>query len=269
MPPELLFAVELSTKMLVAAAFVIAATVAAERGGAVIGALIATLPISAGPAYVFLAFDHPPSFLAASALTSLVANAGTGCYALAFVLLAQRFNLAGTMAGAACVWLATAVGFNALPVHWTPLSAAALNAAIIPLLSWISRPYRDVPMPRLPLRPFDFVLRGLLVAGLVAAVITLSFQIGPRGTGVLAVFPLIYTSIMVVLFTRAGAHAAAAVIANGFPGLFGFGVATLTLSLTVEALGSPAALSLALAVSIAWNLGLYFIHRLTRVARLA
>ncbi len=44
--------------MAVAAAFVVSASVITERSGPVIGALVATLPISAGPSYVFLA--HRP-----------------------------------------------------------------------------------------------------------------------------------------------------------------------------------------------------------------
>src|SRR5918999_485457 len=48
----------------VAAAFVVVATKAAERAGALIGAMIATLPIAAGPSYFFLALDHGPAFIA-------------------------------------------------------------------------------------------------------------------------------------------------------------------------------------------------------------
>ena len=38
---------------------------------AVIGALIATLPISAGPSYTFLALDHDAAFIAEGALSAL------------------------------------------------------------------------------------------------------------------------------------------------------------------------------------------------------
>ena len=79
MSPDFLFWLALAIKMAVAALFVIAATVTAERAGAAIGALVATLPVSAGPAYVFLALDHDAAFIAQSALASLALNAVTAC----------------------------------------------------------------------------------------------------------------------------------------------------------------------------------------------
>ena len=67
----------LALRMAVAAAFVVSASFIAERSGPAIGALVATLPISAGPAYVFLALDHDAAFIAQGALTSLPINAAT------------------------------------------------------------------------------------------------------------------------------------------------------------------------------------------------
>jgi Ca2+/H+ antiporter len=65
MSPELMFWFALVTKMAITALFVSAATIIAERLGAAVGALVATLPVSAGPVYVFLALDHDPTFLRA------------------------------------------------------------------------------------------------------------------------------------------------------------------------------------------------------------
>ena len=57
--------------MAITAAFVVTASVITERSGPVIGALVATLPISAGPSYVFLALDHDAAFIAEGALASI------------------------------------------------------------------------------------------------------------------------------------------------------------------------------------------------------
>ena len=76
--------------MAVAAAFVVAASIITERSGPAIGALVATLPVSAGPAYVFLALDHDDAFIARSALASLPINAATIFMCLVYVHLAQR-----------------------------------------------------------------------------------------------------------------------------------------------------------------------------------
>ena len=71
MSPELTFLLTLGFRMAITAAFVVSASIITERSGPAIGALVATLPISAGPSYVFLAFDHDASFIAQGASASL------------------------------------------------------------------------------------------------------------------------------------------------------------------------------------------------------
>src|SRR5580765_502995 len=90
MSPDRYFLLVLALRMAVTAAFVISASVMTERSGPVIGALIATLPISAGPSYVFLAIDHDAAFIAQGALASLPINAATIFMCLTYVVLAQR-----------------------------------------------------------------------------------------------------------------------------------------------------------------------------------
>ncbi len=75
--PPTFFALTLIVKMAVTAGFVLAATVTAERAGPLVGGLVATLPIGAGPVYVFLALDHDAHFIAQSAVDSLAINAST------------------------------------------------------------------------------------------------------------------------------------------------------------------------------------------------
>ena len=95
MSPDLHFILLLALRMAVAAAFVVTASFITERSGAVIGALIATLPISAGPSYVFLALDHDAAFIAEGALASFPINAVTMFFCLTYVVLAQRRSARG------------------------------------------------------------------------------------------------------------------------------------------------------------------------------
>jgi hypothetical protein len=239
----------------VTALFVSVATIIAERLGAAVGALVATLPVSAGPVYVFLALDHDATFISASAVASLALNTATAIFITVYVLTAQRRSLWISASLAITVWLAATLAL--VPVHWTALSAFILNLVVFALCVCIVRPFSRAPMPP-TIRPwYDFPVRAGMVALLVGAVLTLSFRIGPMGSGVLAVFPVIYTSIMLILHRRVGGPATAAVLANTIPGLGGFGAALLTLHLTAVPLGSALALTVALGVSVAWNGGLY------------
>ena len=255
--PDVMFRFALATKMAITALFVTLSTIIAEKLGAVVGALVATLPVSAGPVYVFLALDHGPTFISASAVASLAMNAATAVFVTAYVRMAQRRSLWISVSLAFIAWLATTLVLAS--VRWTALSASVVNLSVFALCLWIVKPFRLVPMPPTT-RPWnDFVVRAGMVTLLVGAVVTLSFRIGPAGSGVLAVFPVIYASIMVILHRRVGGPATAAVLANAVPGLAGFGIALLILHLSAVSFGSALALVAALGVSVAWNAGLYFL----------
>src|ERR1051326_1441815 len=106
MSPELAFILTLALRMAVTAGFVVTASIITERSGPVIGALVATLPISAGPSYVFLALDHDAAFIAEGALTSLPINAATVLLCLTYVVLTQRWRMLVSFCAAIAVWVA-------------------------------------------------------------------------------------------------------------------------------------------------------------------
>jgi hypothetical protein len=259
MSPDLYFAFTLIAKMVLTAAFLLAATITAERTGPLIGGLVATLPISAGPVYIFLALDHDAHFIAQSALGSFVTNAYNVIFAVVYALLAQNHSLTVSFGVAMAIWIALA--FAGTTVAWTVTSAIVLNIVVIALALWISAPLRHEPMPRVETRWYDLVLRASMVALLVGIVVTLSFHIGPTASGNLVVFPIVLSSIIIILHHRVGGPATAAVMANAVIGLGGFGFAVLALNLTAERLGSPLALTLALLVSVGGNLLIYFVRR--------
>ena len=64
------FWILLLAKMTTTAIIVVAASKVVERAGPFLGAMVATLPISAGPSYIFLAAEHGGDFVHRAALTS-------------------------------------------------------------------------------------------------------------------------------------------------------------------------------------------------------
>ena len=108
MSPELFFWYGLALKMVMTATIVVIASVAVERSGPFIGALIAALPTAAGAAYIILALEHPPAFIAASAIGSLAADAAVAIFALAYAVLAQRHGIVLSLAVATLIWFAAA-----------------------------------------------------------------------------------------------------------------------------------------------------------------
>ena len=257
MSPDLSFILLLAVRMAVAAAFVVTASIITERSAPVIGALIATLPVSAGPSYVFLALDHDAAFIAESALASFPVNAATMFFCLAYVLLAQRRSATVSVGGAMAVWLSLAALGRLVP--WTLLGGFIANAIAFGICIPLFRRFQHVKkMPLITRRWYDIPLRATMVATLVAIVVTLSHWVGPLVSGTIALFPVVLSSVTMILHPRIGGPATAAVIANGGWGMMGFGVSIAVLHVAAAPLGSAAALSLALATGVFWNLFLWW-----------
>jgi hypothetical protein len=268
MSPDLLFWLSLVLKMAVTAGFVIGAAMVAERLGAATGAIVATLPIAAGPAYVFVALDHDSAFISASAIGSIAAHAATAVFSLAYIMLAQRAGMAASVGGAVAVWFV--VAFLLRSVQWGFLPVAAINLALFGICIALTNRYRHVQMPPLVRKWYDIPVRAALVSCLVAAVVSLSGHVGPTVTGLLAVFPIVMTSLMLIFQPRVGGPATAALIANTMWGLVGFSACIFTVHLATVPLGTWGGLALALVVSVIWNIVLYWWRRraLMRRARL-
>jgi hypothetical protein len=145
MSPELAFILTLGLRMAVTAAFVVSASMITERSGPVLGALVATLPVSAGPSYVFLALDHDAAFIAEGALASLPINAATIFLGLTYVVLAQRRSVIVSCGVAVAVWIAFAV--LARTVHWSLAGGLLVNAVTFAVCLPLLRPFGHVKMP--------------------------------------------------------------------------------------------------------------------------
>src|SRR5882762_12021088 len=142
---DLTFFLMLAVRMAVAAGFVVSASVVAERSGPAIGALVATLPISAGPSYVFLALDHDAAFIAQGALASLPINAATIVMGTIYVVLAQRYGVAVSLPAALLAWLACGVLVRSFP--WTLAGGILANIIVLAICLPVVQRFRAVKMP--------------------------------------------------------------------------------------------------------------------------
>lgn len=250
----------LAAKMATAAAIVVGCSLLAERSGPLIAALIATLPISAGPVLVFLALEHDAAFIAQSALGAMTSNIANAGLSLAYVLLAQRFGTLVCLAAALAAWLLLVTSLQRLALPFAVLLAA--TPVVFLSLHRIVRPYLAARPAVTPKRPWHVVpLRAAAVAALAGTVTVVSARVGPLWSGVLASAPIVLSSLIAILQPRIGGPASAAVIANGLLGLLGFGFAVALVHVGAVPLGSWPALGLGLLVCILWNLALMTLAR--------
>ncbi|KAA2242271.1 hypothetical protein [Salinarimonas soli] len=258
------FLIALALKMVTSALIVVAASLVVERAGPFLGAMIATLPISAGPSYAFLAYEHGPAFVEASSLVSLAANAATALFIVLYAALAQRHGVAASIAGALAAWLVTA--WTITRFDWSLPAGIALNVAAYGGALLAARRFLGRSSGRGPAaKPWWAVpARAVGVMCLVATVVVVGRLIGPKAAGMAALVPVVLTSLAAVLHPRIGGPATASVMANGLPGMIGFTTSLVVLHVAVVPLGSVLALLAALAVCVGWNVGLTVRQRLLR-----
>src|SRR5205807_513119 len=153
-------------------------------------------------------------------------------------------------------WIALAL--MARTIHWSLAGGLLVNAIAFAICVPLLQRFRHVKMPLITRRWYDIPLRASLVATLVALVVTLSGWVGPQISGIIALFPVVFTSMMLILHPRIGGPPTAAVLANSAGGLMGLGIAIAVLHVAALRFGSAVGLSLALMVCVSWNLGLWW-----------
>jgi hypothetical protein len=89
---------------------------------------------------IILALEHPPEFIAASVVGSIVSNAVCAVFALSYAALAQRRSLVVSLRGALAVWLVLAALTRLL--DWTAPRAVLLNAVVFPLAIFLGSRFR-------------------------------------------------------------------------------------------------------------------------------
>lgn len=244
----------LAVRMAAVAFFIIIVALASERAGPFFGAMVATLPVYTGPVFVFLALDHPPQFVERVTTASVAAFAVIPIYVLIYGLLAHagRSMLLslGVSSGA---WLACAVFVQLY--DWS-LPEALLFAVPIFSAAILLAPHLTdaVPLKAGARSWIDLVVRVLLVTIVVGVVNALAPFVPTQLTGILSIMPTVMTSLILVLHNRIGGAATAALLAHSIGGLIGMLLAITLVAATVVRWGPALSLSLALAVSVSWNL---------------
>ncbi|MGB6758289.1 MAG: hypothetical protein WBE82_10280, partial [Xanthobacteraceae bacterium] len=246
---------------------VVITSVAVERAGPFVGALIAARPTAAGAAYFILAIAHPPRFIAASAVGSVAVSAAVSVFSAVYMVLAQRRGVVLSLSVALAVWFGLIVIFRT--IDWTPLTAVLLNVVVFGVTVPLSWRYREAGPPKKFLRTrYDIPLRAIAAAIVVAIVTTASSRIGSFASGMLALFPIILCSSIVILHPRVGGKATASMLAHAQIAFVGLSLGFLAVHYTAVPLGSWWAFAVGLLVCIIWS-GILVLVRMRTTKRAA
>ncbi len=250
----------LGLKMAIAATIVVSTSIIAEKSRPFVAAMVATLPVSAGPALVFLALDHDDAFIRGTLMGAMSTNMATAAYCLAYAAVAQRAGTVVSLASALGAWAMANLALR--EIEWTLLLSLACTVLIYAAAIPLARKFLSNRLTVAPPRAWYAIpLRALAVAGLVAAVTTLSWTLGPYYSGVLAALPLVLSSLIAILQPRIGGPQTAAMIGNTLVGLLGFGFALGASVAVIPLVGRFWALGTGLVFCLAWNGALVLIKR--------
>jgi hypothetical protein len=237
--------------------FLLAVTLVARRWGPRVAGLLAGLPLVTGPILGFIVAEQGTAFGVATAQAALAGVAAAVSFAVAYARCALRSGWAGALAIALLAWAVVALALQGLPVGTEPAAVVALAALLL------GRRWRPVvtaaPVARTAAWT-EVLPRMAAGAALTLAVTWAAAPLGPRWSGVLAVFPLLSTVVAADTHRRHGGAYAAALLSAMVDAFWAFAVFCLLLVLLLERLAPAAAFTGAVALALAAQ-GLMLVKR--------
>ena len=254
----------LAVKLALTALLVLVATGFAARFGAFIGAMIAAIPISVGPAYLFFAMENDDVFVAQSALTSIGINPLTVVFLLICAALVERYGIVVALAAGMGSWFVGAYVITQIGPSFELM--CVVHVIVFAVCIYLSLPLLgDVSGQASKRGWFDIVLRVVAVVSVVGSAVIAGRLIGPKAAGVVALIPVVWISMAVVVYARLGGATCSAVLANGIAPMIGFFLGLSAVYLMSIPYGSMLALLVALVLSVGFTLGLALLRPYIRI----
>jgi len=238
----------LLTKLVLAPAFVVAASLVARRFGSRVGGLIAGLPVVAGPVLLAYALAHGRAFAAGAAVGTLLGLVSLIVFVVVYARLAPRAPwpvamLAGWLGFAGVTALFSSASVSA------SLGLAVAGAGLVLGLLLIPRALDGDRAPAPP-PAWDLPMRAVCSIALVVGLTAVAGWLGPRLSGLLAPFPVIATVLATFTHAQHGAAEARRLLRWLLGGYGAFALFCFILAQTLTSLATAPAFLLAAAGSV-------------------
>jgi hypothetical protein len=243
----------LAVKLLLAPAFVAAASLAARRYGPSVGGVLAGLPVVAGPILLAYALEQGPTFAGRAASGTLLGLLSLAAFVVVYGRLATRLSW---MPCVLLGWLAFVTGTALLdnvalpsglalaPALGVVIAGFAIGLLLLPPLA--DRAGRAARRPR-----WDLPARAACAAALVLTLTAIAGWLGPRLSGLLAPFPIITSVLAAFTLAQGGAAETVRLLRGMLIGFVAFALFCATLAVSLGDLGTGWAFALATAVALA------------------
>ena len=239
-------------KLLLVPFLIALVTLAGRRWGPSVAGWLSAFPIVSGPILLAIALEQGAGFAATAAANTLLAVLAILVFSITYARSARR-GMPRAMTAALLAYAAAVVALQAvvLPL-WAGFAAVLAGLLVAPLLfgpaparaSSTGKPSNDLPW------------RMLAGAVLSLSVTYAAAALGPRLSGLFAMFPVMSTVLVGFSHRASGPGFAVALLRGMINGYVAFAVFCLVLSLLLPARGIGAAFLLATGAALAVQLAM-------------
>lgn len=235
-------------KLLLVPLFLLLVSLAGRRWGPGFAGWLAGLPLVVGPILYFIAVEQGPQFAARSATAAVAAVTASIAFGVAYSHCARSSRWPLALLAASCAWLGVAATLAMVELSLTASFALAFAVlALAPYCFPAGGSHASAPATS----NVELALRMAAGAGLTFGVTLAASAVGPRWSGLLAVFPVLGTVLAVFSHQAQGGASAALLLRGMARGFFSFLGFCLAVALALEQMSVQAAFALGIAVSLA------------------
>ena len=242
----------LALKLTLVPLFLLVVSMSGKWWGPTIAGWLAGLPFVAGPILFLLVLDHGPVFGAQAATLALSAILASEAFNFTYAWSCRSRRWPTALAASLSSWLVAAIGLSAMPSSPGWASLAALMAVAF---GQTFLPRGSAAATSAPLTRNDLVGRMIAGAALTVAVTTLSSSLGPKWSGLLAVFPLLGIVLSVSSHRAHGPDFVISLLRGMVLGRFSFAAFCLCLifALPKQSIALAFVEAAALAMAVQWT----------------
>ncbi len=249
-------------KLILVPSLIAAVTLASRRWGPSVAGWLSAFPVVSAPILYFIAWDHGAIFTAAAAVGTLSAVIAILVFGLSYAWAATRFawgiSLLLSFAAYFCAVSALAV--------WAPTLHFAAGAVLLALLlapmgyrrllthsAYVTTQSANTNQSKQQAaKPAnDLIWRMMAGAALVLLVTHFSATLGPRLSGVFAMFPVMGSVLVVFSHRLSGALFATRMLGGMVLGYYAFSIFCFTLALTLQTYRVDVAFLISLGAALA------------------
>ncbi len=234
-------------KLLLVPTLILGVTLAGRRWGPDVAGWLSAFPILSGPILLIIALEQGPDFAAAAAHGTLLAVLAILVFSLAYAWAAQRRSWPDCMFIALFLYALAVLGLRRLDTSLTVSFVSVIAALLLVPLAfpgvprWVTGRVTGNDLP----------WRMGSAAALVLLVTWGATYLGPRLSGLLAMFPVMSTVLVGFSHRQSGGAFATRLLRGMVWGYFSFACFCAVLALTLAEMGIAKSFSLALVVAFA------------------